>query len=183
MRWDTRIAVLAGLLCLLIAGWYFRVFRPAELHPGILVDFAEPPTAPSELTFDQWSNLDRAKQSSAKLTPPKQDKPTRRLALPSLSKPKVVEPGPPVSNTIPLMPAEPQPAVKDTAAKVEPKTAPAEPQPRIYTVKPGDSLWKIAQDQLGDPARHVELLELNKSTLKGDPGNLSPGQKLILPPK
>jgi len=163
MRWDTRIAVLAGLLCLLIAGWYFRVFRPAELHPGMPVDFTEPPAAPTGLTFDEWSNPERAKQSPVQLPPPKQDKPTRRLALPSLPKPKVAEPGPPVSNNIPLIPAE--------------------LQPRIYTVKSGDSLWKIAQNQLGDPARHAELLELNKSTLKGDPDNLSPGQKLILPPK
>ena len=163
MRWDTRIAVLAGLLCLFTAGWYFRVFRPTGLHPGMAVDFTEPPTAPSSLTFDQWSNLGRAKQSPAKLSPPKQNKPTRSLALPSLPKPKAAKPGPPVTNTIPLIPAK--------------------PQPRIYTVKSGDSLWKIARDQLGDPARHVELLEINKSTFKGDSDNLSPGQKLILPPK
>ena len=170
MRRDTRIAVLAGLLCLLSAGWYFRVFRPAELHPGILVDFTKSPAEPSELTFAQWLTPPQPKSYSAKLPLPKQERSTQRMALPSPPKPKIAEPKPAVPETPPTK-------------SVEPKPEPAKPQPRIYTVKHGDSLWRIARDQLGEPARHVELFELNESALHGDPDNLTPGQKLILPPK
>ncbi len=57
------------------------------------------------------------------------------------------------------------------------------PAGRIYTVKEGDSLWRIARDQLGDASRHPELAKLNEAVLDGDPDNLKPGQKIILPPK
>lgn len=49
-------------------------------------------------------------------------------------------------------------------------SAPATPEPttetidsgNTYTVKPGDSFWKIAQEQLGSGLRYGEILKLNK---------------------
>ena len=52
--------------------------------------------------------------------------------------------------------------------------------PAAYTVQPGQSLWSIAVDKLGDGARYLEILNLNPE-LRGDPGRIVPGQELKLP--
>jgi|YNPNPStandDraft_1061719.scaffolds.fasta_scaffold04237_8 nucleoid-associated protein YgaU len=51
---------------------------------------------------------------------------------------------------------------------------------RTYVVKSGDSLSKIARDQLGDASRWPEIFELNKDKIK-DPNLIYPGQELTLP--
>lgn len=50
-----------------------------------------------------------------------------------------------------------------------------------YTVKRGDSLWRIAEDHLGDGTRYVELVELNQTVLNGRPDFLLPGTVLTIP--
>ena len=69
-----------------------------------------------------------------------------------------------------IVPAEPAAASATTAAIV----------PAAYTVQPGQSLWSIAVDKLGDGARYLEILNLNPE-LRGDPGRIMPGQELKLP--
>lgn len=49
-----------------------------------------------------------------------------------------------------------------------------------YTIQKGDTLSKIAQEQLGAAHRWKYLYEFNKDTLK-DPNKLRPGKKLIIP--
>ena len=49
-----------------------------------------------------------------------------------------------------------------------------------YTVKPGDSLWKIAQRQLGSGTRWGEIYETNRNTIK-DPNMIYVGQTLAIP--
>jgi nucleoid-associated protein YgaU len=62
------------------------------------------------------------------------------------------------------------------------KTAePAAAGRRTYTVKSGDTLYDIAREQLGASSRWKELLDLNKTVVKGDPKNLRPGHVLVLP--
>lgn len=82
------------------------------------------------------------------------------------------------------------PLPDDTRVAVEPvvPAAPAatveqekEPEVERYTVKRGDSLWRIAEDRLGDGARYVELVELNKAVLDGRPDFLLPGAVLRVP--
>jgi DNA-binding SARP family transcriptional activator/LysM repeat protein len=57
-----------------------------------------------------------------------------------------------------------------------------------YTVRPGDSLWQIAQDQLGDGARYPEIARLNYGVHQRDGRTLTsdhwlrPGWTLTLPP-
>lgn len=59
----------------------------------------------------------------------------------------------------------------------EPPEAPDEPDD-IYIVKPGDSLWQIAQDKLGKGWKWWRIAEAND--LK-DPYIIYPGQKLKMP--
>ncbi len=51
---------------------------------------------------------------------------------------------------------------------------------REYTVKPGDTLSKIAQEQLGGGHRWKYLYEVNKDRIK-DPNKLKAGKKIIIP--
>lgn len=50
---------------------------------------------------------------------------------------------------------------------------------RVYEVRPGDTLWAIAQRQFGDPTRWPELFEANRSRLSS-PHLIRPNQKLSL---
>jgi nucleoid-associated protein YgaU len=52
---------------------------------------------------------------------------------------------------------------------------------RVYVVKPGDSLGKIAKSVYGSPARWRDIFKANKDTL-ADPDSIQPGMKLRLPP-
>jgi nucleoid-associated protein YgaU len=49
-----------------------------------------------------------------------------------------------------------------------------------YTVKPGDSLSKIARDQLGDANAYMEIFNANRDQLS-DPNKIQPGQVLKIP--
>lgn len=50
-----------------------------------------------------------------------------------------------------------------------------------YTVKRGDSLWKIAERQLGDGTRFTEIVDLNKGVLNGRPDFIVSGTVLKVP--
>jgi len=61
---------------------------------------------------------------------------------------------------------------KQEAAKTEEKT---------YTVDSGDSLWKIAEQELGDGNRWREIYDANKETIGDNPDLIKPGQRLKIP--
>ncbi|GAB2446121.1 hypothetical protein GCM10027062_29150 [Nocardioides hungaricus] len=50
-----------------------------------------------------------------------------------------------------------------------------------HVVKPGESLWSIAEDHFGDGARYKEIAELNRDLLGTQPSFLEPGWVLKLP--
>jgi nucleoid-associated protein YgaU len=50
----------------------------------------------------------------------------------------------------------------------------------IHTVKPGDSLSKIAKVHLDNANRYMEIFEANRDKLK-DPDLIQPGQQLVIP--
>ena len=56
----------------------------------------------------------------------------------------------------------------------------AGPGERIYVIQQNDSLWKIAERELGNGLRYTELAELNNLT---ENSVLQVGQKLRLPEK
>jgi DNA-binding SARP family transcriptional activator len=97
-----------------------------------------------------------------------------------------VEPAPPAPNGLgpshPI-PAEPPPATHRPATKASPASATR----RRYTVKPRDTLWGIAERELGDPFRWHDLYRRNKDRPQPDGGVLTdpdlirPGWTLELP--
>lgn len=69
-----------------------------------------------------------------------------------------------------------------TASAANAKTAEvAKSGKKTYTVKAGDSLYKIAKDQLGSSNRWKDIFELNKDAMHGDPTQLKIGQTIALP--
>jgi nucleoid-associated protein YgaU len=63
------------------------------------------------------------------------------------------------------------------------ESAPAAKAPaaaKTYTVKPGDTLSRIAQEHLGSANAYMKIFELNKDQLT-DPDKIKPGQVLRLP--
>jgi Flp pilus assembly protein TadD len=100
---------------------------------------------------------------------------------------KLKEGLPPVENkalaqepkVAPAPPVEP-PAAASPERRTEVKPESAAAKPVAYKVTPGQSLWSIAADELGNGSRYLEILNLNPQ-LQGDPGRLMPGQELTLP--
>jgi len=70
-----------------------------------------------------------------------------------------------------------------SAAKVT--TDPARPStrttPTSYTVKSGDSLFKIAAKVYGNGDRWRDIYAKNKSAIGANPNAIKPGQKLVIP--
>lgn len=83
------------------------------------------------------------------------------------------------------IPALSQSTTTKNLEKIEKPKQPVKPQTpkkqdKIYVVQDGDSLWKIAEKQLGNGTRYSEIVELNTKTLR-DENNLFVGMRLSLP--
>lgn len=64
--------------------------------------------------------------------------------------------------------------------KEEQVTSEVKVSEKEYTIQKNDSLWKIAQKELGSGYRWKNIYELNKDRIK-DPNKLKAGQKIIIP--
>jgi LysM repeat protein len=51
---------------------------------------------------------------------------------------------------------------------------------RTYTVKPGDSLSKIAKEMYGNPNEYQKIFDANRDQLR-DPNQIRPGQQIKIP--
>jgi nucleoid-associated protein YgaU len=66
------------------------------------------------------------------------------------------------------------------AAQAAGAAAPSPAAPRTYTVKPGDTLSKIAKEQLGSAGAYMKIFEANRDQLT-NPDLIKPGQVLRIP--
>ncbi|HET7735849.1 MAG TPA: LysM peptidoglycan-binding domain-containing protein [Nocardioidaceae bacterium] len=78
-------------------------------------------------------------------------------------------------------PATATPAPAHHIVKAEATTERDQHKTIDHTVKPGESLWSIAEDHFGDGARYKELADLNRDLVGTHPGFLEPGWVLKLP--
>jgi len=62
-----------------------------------------------------------------------------------------------------------------------PEPAPDAPPEKVYTVVAGDSLWKIAQEFLGNGALFPKIIEANPDKLKDEHTVIHPGDELKIP--
>jgi nucleoid-associated protein YgaU len=92
----------------------------------------------------------------------------------------IVPPLPEADSSSPenVLPAENFESVESIGARHEQKVSKTTDKIRYYTVREGDSLWKIASEQLGDGNRYPELAKLNKLE---DEDFLVVGARLKLP--
>ena len=51
----------------------------------------------------------------------------------------------------------------------------------VYTVKPGDSLWRIAQNKLGNGNRYMEIFYANRDKMDSPQSVIHPGDELNIP--
>ncbi|EON23698.1 peptidoglycan-binding LysM [Nocardioides sp. CF8] len=82
------------------------------------------------------------------------------------------------------LPEDPAAAVdiaSPVGTRAEDRVQAVQTETERYTVKRGDSLWKIAEERLGDGTRYVELVALNEAVLDGRPDFLLPGTVLKVP--
>ena len=106
--------------------------------------------------------------TSPKISPPKF---ASRTFASLAAKPNITPPTAP--------PAAPQPSVAPAiASPASIATAPSSPL-RTVTVQPGDSLWKLAKQNLGRGSRWQELLASNPGIV--DPKHLTAGAEIIVP--
>lgn len=73
----------------------------------------------------------------------------------------------------------PLPAPLNNKAVTAERTTPK--QDTTYTVKSGDSLWKIAQQLYGKGSDYTKLYEANKGMVGSNPNLIYPGQVLTIP--
>ena len=64
---------------------------------------------------------------------------------------------------------------------VDASLAPPAPQAKTYTVKAGDSLWKIAQQFYGNGSQYPKIIAGNPGRLKDDKTVIHPGDILNIP--
>ncbi len=106
---------------------------------------------------------------------------TPETTTPETPAPTVGTPAPTVATPAPTVdtpaPTVDTPAPTVETPKVEEPVAP-EPEPVFHTVYPGDNLWSIAQQYLGDGNRWREIADANGLA---NPSLLKVGQKLTIP--
>ena len=105
--------------------------------------------------------------------------------MPQPRAPAVVFTGPSPSSV------QPTPSPPPTAPPASPTVQPPPSAPPIanyvYVVQPGDTLWALAAQHLGNPLRYQELFALNRGLSEADghtlvdPNLIYPGMKLLFP--
>lgn len=143
---------------------------PAAAAEAVVVAEAEPATTRPPQEDTPQTSAEDAPEGGAE-TPATEPTPE---AAPEATP----EPAPePAATPAPAQDPEPTPQPETVAAAPEPA---APPPPVTVTVQPGFTLWGIAEGQLGDGIRYVQVFEANKDKIR-DPDLIYPGQVFTIP--
>jgi len=142
------------------------VIRTAPAQPSTLSVAPSKPAAPTA-DFDVMPSP----APSVHATPAQ---PVAPVVHPTPSKPSAlgVAPSQPAAPVVRVAPSQPA-APARTAALAGPAKL------KVLTVQPGDSLWKLAQQNLGDGLRWQDLLTANPAIV--DPNHIVAGSHIFLP--
>jgi nucleoid-associated protein YgaU len=152
--------------------------RPA-IHPKVSHD-VQPKVREDVLPIVR-SNVRPTLRAHSRLTIPAQPKILSHLAAPDIVIQPVQPPAPPKSSqpvtaVVPMStirPAQPQPVANSATVVTRVATQ------RTVSVQRGDSLWKLAQQNLGRGNRWPELLAVNPNI--ANPDEIRAGAELVLP--
>jgi nucleoid-associated protein YgaU len=142
-----------------------KLQQSAEFH----LPFVEPPVLASPKPPVQPLFPNSSKPSAPPFAPYQPPVKHSPFARPSVftAEPALASPSrPPLVRLAPARPAAPAASVN--TARVN-----------VVTVKPGDSLWKLAEQNLGKGLRWHELLSANPGIL--DPNHIVAGSQIVLP--
>jgi LysM repeat protein len=157
-----------------------RVARPAgsysSSHPNLAPAHPNQLAAPSLSSAAPVRRVDPFAKRFALTAPP-----AISYANPIVAQPRadaIVAAAPKPNARIEVAPTAPHPS------SVDPVVAPSietrgNASLRIVTVRPGDSLWKLAQENLGRGSRWQELLAANPGIV--DPARIAAGTEIVLP--
>ena len=76
---------------------------------------------------------------------------------------------------------EADPNYGDLSADITVDESQGQPATQTYTVKSGDSLWRIAQHHLGDGNRYMEIFYANRDKMDSPQSVIHPGDELNIP--
>jgi nucleoid-associated protein YgaU len=89
-------------------------------------------------------------------------------------------PAEPVETTPEAAPPAPPQATPEAAADEDTQPAVMAEGGRTYTVKSGDTLWKISEEIYGNGSKYMKIFEANTDLLE-HPDRIFPGQELKIP--
>ena len=154
-----------------------QTFSPA--HPNLMPVHPSAVIAPAVPSPSPLRRLDPFTRRSAPPAPPSVSR-----IVPSAPQPKTtpaVEPSAQPRIAAPsIAPTTPKSGV---AASIAPPSTIARTSPPLHTliIQPGDSLWKLAQQNLGQGSRWQELLTANPGIV--DPTRIAAGTEIVMPAK
>jgi nucleoid-associated protein YgaU len=85
-----------------------------------------------------------------------------------------------VVNNLNVGQPEPETATEEAVEADAPGEESATENGRTYTVKSGDTLWKISQEMYGNGSKYMKIFEANTPLLE-NPDKIFPGQELTIP--
>jgi nucleoid-associated protein YgaU len=152
-------------------------FSPA--HPNLIPVHPSAVIAPAVPSPSPLRRLDPFTRRFAPPAPPSASR-----IVPSAPQPKTtpaIEPSAQPRTAAPsLAPTAPKPSV--AASLVSPSTVAKTSSPlHAVIIQPGDSLWKVAQQNLGRGSRWQELLAANPGIV--DPTRIAVGTEIVMPTK
>jgi nucleoid-associated protein YgaU len=105
---------------------------------------------------------------------------SNELTAAMVSRPVGIRPG--LQKFFSPKPAQEEPVLETSPPLQDDKDRQYTPPDETYVVQEGDTLWRIAAQQLGEGRRYKEIAELNAGLVK-DVNTLAVGTRLTMPPR